>query len=408
MIGLLAQALVIVALPLRSQTVIGQYEDEAPVRTWNSFPAFTAVGLGRGETGFTLAMDASAALSNPALLPTLPGFSLATDGYFHVASFFMYGPVNTGLFTSDKKVSLTGGGLGFAGMSVRFLGWSLALNYSLSELYHRPTACDAYEYGGASIGEFNFEQRGALRNWNVSLARRIGSRFCLGIGLTYAEGYLEREMRESWFPPFPSYSITDRKSQGFRGIMVTGGIFLELSDRLRMAAVVRSPYIKKSDSRSELRYESRPGNTDIMISATAEDEAYQPLVVGLGTSYDINPELIFALDATYYNWSKYSLVFFEEPRERDFKDVVKIAVGIEHRSSSRIFGDKAVIPFRFGVVYDPQPMKEPSSSYFGLSFGNGISWRGVHLDVGALLGRESGSGHALDLIRAAFSIGYSK
>jgi long-subunit fatty acid transport protein len=145
-----------------------------------------------------------------------------------------------------------------------------------------------------------------------------------------------------------------------------------------------------------------------MISATAEDEAYQPLVVGLGTSYDINPELIFALDATYYNWSKYSLVFFEEPRERDFKDVVKIAVGIEHRSSSRIFGDKAVIPFRFGVVYDPQPMKEPSSSYFGLSFGNGISWRGVHLDVGALLGRESGSGHALDLIRAAFSIGYSK
>jgi len=407
-IGLIASALVIVAHPLRSQMVIGQYLDEAPVRTWNSFPAFTAVGLGRGETGFTLATDASAALSNPALLPTLPRFSLAADGYFHVASFFMYGPVNTGLFISDEKVSLSGGGLGFAGLSVRFLGWSLALNYSLSELYHRPTAYDGYEYGGTTIGEFNFEQRGVLRNWNISVARRIGARFCLGLGLTYAEGHLEREMRESWFEPFPSYSITDWKSQEFRGMMITGGILLELSDRFRMAAVVRSPSIKKSDSRSDLRYVSRPGNTDIMISATAKDEAHQPLVVGLGASFDFNPELIFALDATYYNWSKYSVVFFEEPRERDFRDVVKIGAGIEHRSSYRIFGDKAVIPFRFGVVYDPQPMKAPSSSYFGLSFGNGISWRGVHLDVGALLGRESGSGHALDVIRIALSIGYSK
>jgi hypothetical protein len=407
-IGLIALTLVIAALPLRSQMVIGQYENEAPVRSWNSFPAFTAVGLGRGETGFTLATDASAALSNPALLPTLPRFSLAMEGYFHVASFFMYGPVNTGLFTSENKVSLNGGGLGFAGLSVRFLGWSLALNYSLSELYHRPRAYDAYEYGGTTIGEFDFRQRGALRNWNIAIARRIGSRLCLGIGLTYAEGQLEREMRESWFPPFPSYTISDWKSQEFRGMMITGGIFLELSDRLRMAAVVRSPYIKKSDSRSELRYESRPGDTDIMISATAKDEAHQPLVVGLGASYNFNPELIFALDATYYNWSKYSLTFFEEPQEREFRDVVKIGIGIEHRSSSRIFGDKAVMPFRFGVVYDPQPMKAPSSSYFGLSFGNGISWRGLHLDVGALLGRESGSGHALDVIRVALSIGYSK
>ena len=73
---------ILIALPVASpaQLVIGQYEDEAPLRTWNSFGLALASSLGRGETMFALADDCSAALSNPALLADLPRLTLSFNG----------------------------------------------------------------------------------------------------------------------------------------------------------------------------------------------------------------------------------------------------------------------------------------------------------------------------------------
>ena len=35
--------------PSAAQLVLGQYEEEAPVRSWNSFALATAAALGRGK-----------------------------------------------------------------------------------------------------------------------------------------------------------------------------------------------------------------------------------------------------------------------------------------------------------------------------------------------------------------------
>ena len=53
---------------IRAQMDMGQYEDEAPIQTWNTYGIQTAASLGRGGAGFTLAVDSSSSLLNPALL----------------------------------------------------------------------------------------------------------------------------------------------------------------------------------------------------------------------------------------------------------------------------------------------------------------------------------------------------
>jgi hypothetical protein len=90
--------------------------------------------------------------------------------------------------------------------------------------------------------------------------------------------------------------------------------------------------------------------------------------------------------------------------ERNFRDVVKLGAGMELQSSFKLFGRHADSPVRLGLVYDPQPMKDPRSSYLSLTFGSGISWQNLKLDIGALIGRESGSGNSLEARKISVSL----
>jgi len=385
------------------QLVLGQYEDEAPFRTWNTHPYTAAAALGRGETAFTLASDASAALANPALLPGLPRFTLTVNGYFQSASFFKYGPLNTGVLGTDENITQGLLGLDFAGLSVRLGGWTFALNVSLTELYNRPEAKYEENYRGTLVYMLKFTQDGVLRNVNFSAARRFGSRLSVGLGLNYSTGSLQREFLEQ--SAYSGYTITDKKTQNFNGFCVNGGLLLEITDKFRLAAAFRTPHLKNAENSSTLRYLAPAGNTDILIAASSKDGAKQPLVLGLGASYALLPELTLATDISYYAWSKYSLDYFGEKQARNFKDIFKIGSAAEYRAALSLFGGRAWIPFRAGLIYDPQPMKEPNSSYLGFTLGTGSHWKGLSLDLGAMFGRESGSGNDLTVKRIALSLG---
>jgi long-subunit fatty acid transport protein len=69
-----------------------------------------------------------------------------------------------------------------------------------------------------------------------------------------------------------------------------------------------------------------------------------------------------------------------------------------------IFGQKISIPLRAGLSFDPQPMKEPGSSYFYYSLGTGFHWEKFHLDAGLLFGQEKGSGDSLSGQKAVLSL----
>ena len=386
------------------QMVLGQYEDEAPLRTWNTFGITTAASLGMGETQFTLGSDCTVSLTNPALLTRLPRITFTVNSSFNTAQLYRYSIVNTGPLYARENLSLGLYAFDFAGASIRLKNWTLALSIALVESYDRPLADDVYDPSGRVLYRLRVDQEGNLKNINFSIARKVFGGLSIGIGLNYAYGLLQRDINEQWITS--SIAITDSKSHKFKGFYINGGFVWELTDKIDVAAVFRTPYVKKSDSESLLRYLSTGGDTDIIIKASSRDEYKQPFVAGIGVSYKFSPKFRAASDFTFHNWSKYKVNYFEEELERNLKDIIKVGAGIEHSSSRRIFGQEVNIPLRAGLIYDPQPMKEPNSSYFYISLGTGVHWRKFLLDGGVLLGKESGSGNSLSASKVALSLSF--
>ncbi len=386
------------------QMVLGQYEDEAPFRTWNTFGITTARSLALGETQFTLGSDCAVSLTNPALLTRLPKITFTVNSSFNIAQLFRYSIVNTGPLYTGENLSLGIIAFDFAGASISLKNWTLALSIGLIESYGRPLAEDVYDPAGTVSYLLRIDQEGNLKNINFSIARKLFGGLSVGIGLNYSYGFLEKDINEQLNAG--SIAITDSKSHKFQGFYINGGLMWELADKIEVAAVFRMPYVKKSKSESFLSYHSPGGDTDIMIEASSRDEYKQPFVAGIGVSYKFSPKFRAASDFTFYNWSKYRVNYFEEELERDFKDIIKIGAGIEHSSSRRIFGQEVNIPLRAGLIYDPQPMREPNSSYFYLSLGTGIHWGKFLFDGAMILGRESGSGNSLTASKVALSLSF--
>lgn len=387
-----------------SQLILGQYEDEAPFRTWNTLGIKTAASLAMGETQFTLATDCSVALSNPALLTQLPKITITANSSYHRASFFKYSIVNTGVLFSEGALTDEFTAFDFIGISLRFDDWTFAINWSLLEVYDRPVGESQYVIQNTVYYSIYMNQEGRLKNLNFSLSRKLSKILSIGLGFNRVYGQLDREIIEEW--AMDRITISDNKSHEFSGYYFNGGLFLDLTDRFKVGAVFRSPYIKKSESQSVLSYDAPAGGTDIMLEAASSDEYHQPLAIGFGASYEILRDFRVMSEFTFFNWSKYEADYFGEIQRRDYKDVVKIGVGAELVNSFTLFNQDFYLPWRAGFIYDPQPMKEPNAYYIYFTFGSGIHWRGLHFDTAVSIGQERGSGDALSANTIAFSLSY--
>jgi hypothetical protein len=399
--------LVAALLPASSwaQLTLGQYEDEAPFRTWNTFGIPTAPSLGMGEARFALAHDPSAALTNPALLTSLPTSSITINGSYSTASFNKYSIVNTGVLYTQGNSSIGVYTLDFAGLSATFKGWALGLSVGLLEQYDRPSHQPGYEYQGQIAYTVDFRQDGILRNYNVSLARKFFGRVAFGIGMNIISGSMEKNIKENYL--YKDVIITDFKKNDFKGFYINGGIAVDVTDRLTAAAIFRTPYSKEGKSRSSLRYYIPGGNTDIEIKAAATNSYKQPLVLGVGFGYRLSEVFRVASDVSFFNWSSYSVDYYDEDLERTFRNIIKVGGGLEYLSSLNIFGQDVLVPMRAGMSYDPQPMKEPSSHYLYYTIGIGFYWRGLRFDTGIFFGNEKGSGQDLFARRFSVSLSYS-
>lgn len=380
-----------------SQLTVGQYEDEAPVRTWNTFGFLTASSLAMGETQFATASNCAVSLSNPALLTDLSRITLTINSSINTASLFKFAAINTGPFTSDENSILSILSANFAGASIRIKNWTVAFSMALLESYHRPSVDESF---------LEFDQRGNLKNINFSVARKVFGNLSVGIGLNYTYGSLEKEMAEEQVAS--NITITDRKYHEFQGYYMNGGFILDVTKNFRVAAVFRTPFVKKADSESLYRFLSPI--TEIRIEASEPSEYKQPLVAGLGMTFRFSQRLRAASDITFYEWSKYedNIIYFgeEDVLERNFKDIIKIGAGIEYISTLRLFGIDLNVPFRAGLSYDPQPIVEPSSSYLYFCLGTGLHWKKFSIDAGMLIGKEKGSGNSLSANKFSISLTY--
>ena len=111
---------------LKAQLFLGQYEDEAPLMTWNLLGPATGSITGMGNVRFTNTTDCSAVLTNPALISKLPKLTLTFNSSIQSAELNKYGFINTGLLHSEENSPITIYALDLIGISYNFFNESIA------------------------------------------------------------------------------------------------------------------------------------------------------------------------------------------------------------------------------------------------------------------------------------------
>jgi len=386
------------------QLVMGQYEDEAPLRSWNTQGIALAPSLACGGAGIAAAWDASAVLVNPALACALPRFTVSVSVSHLSASLMRYSVLNTGVLSTPGPLTDRSYGVDFGGLAVRFGNWAFAASADLAENYGRPLLEYRTEAQGAPVYSIRVEQTGWLRSFNLTAARTISRRLDVGLGFRVLRGELERTIEETFAAD--GVLIDDGRRQAFSGFCWNAGLTYAFSSRVSGGLVFRAPFVKKASSRSLLEYRVPSSGTNIAIAADEQDRYEQPWVAGAGISWRPTENLRVVSDVRFTKWSSYKATSFGEPKERDFRDVWTAAVGVEYLSSYRMFGRNVRSPLRVGIAFDPQPMKIPNSTYVYLTFGSGLAMGRLRIDVGAAVGRERGSGDGLSARRVAMTLSY--
>jgi hypothetical protein len=388
----------------RAQLVLGQYEDEAPLGSWNSLGIALGPSLACGGVRIAAAWDASTALVNPSLLFGLPRTTATLSGSFLSASLRKYSILNTGVLGTTSNFSQGVYALEFAGISVRTGNWALAAGAGVMESYDRPHLEYNASDQGVSVYSIKFDQGGWLKVYNLAAARRISRRLAFGLGINAVSGKINRSLTEDY--PADGIVILDSRNQSLRGVFANAGLTWTPSDRLSFSAMFRTPYDRKAKARSLLEYTSRTLGTDIRIEASATDEYHQPWVAGGGVSWRPAKNLRVMSDLALFKWSSYRMTYFDESKIRSFRDIVTLGAGLEYDGTYRLFGRDVRAPLRAGIMIDPQPMSAPRSTYYAFTFGGGFAVGRFRLDLAGAIGRESGSGDALAVRRVAVSLTY--
>jgi len=384
---------------------IGQYLDEAPFRTWNTPGMSSGRILGMGNIRFAMPSDAAAALVNPALLTQYPRLSLSVSGSTNIASIHQYGIINTGILFSQAENSSTRQFLfDHAAITLNWKNWGFGLHTGTLETYIRPTVHYEDEWGGSPYYSLDYTQKGLLQNVNFSAAKKISRFLSLGLGINTVFGKWERSVVDHWLQS--GRKITDNKSQNFKGMFFNAGLLFHFNEKWMASAIVQTPFTKKGDASSLMRYEAPTGDTDIQIHAEARNTYDIPLIAGLGTSYAFSKKFRAGADITFFNWANYSVRYFDEDFDRRFKNIIKVNAGVEYIGYFILFGKQVRSPLRAGLIYDPQPIQEPNSHYLYLTLGTGIRMGDFSLDIGMMIGKEYGSGHGLTARKSIITVSY--
>ncbi len=397
-------ALLLISVRGWPQLVMGQYEDEAPLRSWNTPGLSLAPSLACGGAGIASGWDASSVLVNPALACSLPRFTASVSASYLSASLMRYSILNTGVLSTPGPLSDRSYGLDFGGSAVRLGKWAFAASADLSENYGRPLLEYRARDRGVEVYSIRAEQTGWLRSFNLTAARAISRRLSVGLGFRVLRGELERTMAEVFAAD--GVLIDDVRRQTFSGFSWNAGLTYAISERFSGGLVFQAPFVLRASSRSLLKYRVPAYGTDIAISANEKDRFERPWTAGVGISWDPAERLRIVSDVRFFRWSSYKASSFGEPKARGFRDVWTAAAGIEYSGTYRMFGRNVTAPLRVGVAFDPQPMKAPGSAYTYLTFGSGLALGRIRVDIAGALGGERGSGDGLSVRRAVMTLSY--
>ncbi len=368
-----------------SQNNIGQYYDEAPLRTWNVWAPYPSRNAALGDCTLALGnQDPLSGMHNPATLKFNDLIALSCSISANSIKLYRYSVVNTGEVipglhntTIDpvRYFAIEHIGLGF---SVK--GMNIALNIAEQENYRRPELDQAYSI--STGGRIDALYSGRLRTMNFSFSYPIiKDRLQVGAGFSYLYGNYSKDF--SLRMPVDGLYINDilKDEQKLKGSCFHLGLLYKVFREFHIGFALRTAYDKRADSSVYREYSS--SYVTIADSYFSEDYYHQPMVMGLGFSFKPNLDLLLTADLSFFRWKSYQAERFDSPLMRDFQNTLKIGIGMEYILRHNL-------PIRIGYVHDPQPSVSPEWNHHYFTVGTGFNLSKLIFDFCAYLGKGGG------------------
>lgn len=391
-------------LPVYSQFFEYRTEESAAI-SWNGVTLHDARLLATGGISL-LASGPFSAIANPALPAVYNHVNLGGSLESIYFQTFQYWGVNQGVLTAssgldDRHFAISGFSLILPIKSIRLsLGWYLA------DILEFPDFNQDDQSWGYS-GDF----QGREDRYFMGIAFQLGSRFQLGTRLEYGLGDRSVDMVEHFYYEGGWYSFIEQKeSHRWQSLNLSVGMTVSISPKLEVGAVCDYPLYAEVDRSVDRIFENNFPSPSIHDHQSSQDDHSVPARIKLATSFLIwqkkhektYRKIIVAAEAAMVFWSSYSYEFFQEILDRDLRNTLVTALGIEYGCH----GERFDYFLRAGYRMDPQPLQEPLTTIHAFSGGVGMAWKGFIGNLGMAFYTGSAGNQAQSHFAFCTTLGY--
>ena len=166
------------------------------------------------------------------------------------------------------------------------------------------------------------------------------------------------------------------------------GSLLRLNENWNIGLVVKPKFDLDLDQKVRIKNLDETGSASIDIRETKGAELDMPMIIGAGVAWRANDSWTVSTDATWTRWSEFTFVdkktkvvknplTGQSPSEDELEDTFTIRAGCEYY----LIRETYLIPFRFGLGYDPAPAVNDVDDYYTINCGTGIQIGSYNLDI---------------------------
>jgi len=354
-----------------------------------------ARALGMGGSFIAIADDATAASWNPAGLVQLESPELSIVGAY-------FNHIEDNSFSdhpeANKEQNVSGSNLNYLSVSYPFQilnrNMIVSLNYQhlfdFSREWNFPFQLNQ---GSLSVDSYvDYTQDGQLYAIGAAYAVQLLPNFSIGITFNLWEDFIfennweqksvieGKGTRGGTIPV--SLNSVDNDKYDFSGFNANIGIHWQVNNQITLGGVLKTPFSADLRHKSSLNTTLTNDNTSEIITETDQssddNEALDmPLSYGFGIAYRFSDSFTTSLDLYRTEWddfvhtdsngNKTSFVSGKPVSESDIDPTTQIRFGSEYLLIKPTY----VVPFRFGLFYDPAPQEGSPDEYCGATLGSG-------------------------------------
>jgi len=165
------------------------------------------------------------------------------------------------------------------------------------------------------------------------------------------------------------------KAYSFKGVNATIGLAWDINDQWRLGAVVKTPFNASIQEKSQ-RSNQNNGKPEFKNSRLE-----MPMTLGLGLLYSYHENFYLAADVYQTHWHHF-LIQTEGQERCPLSGQSRAAFQMDRTYQVRLGGEyiwvdpiwHRLIPFRFGLFYDPMPSEKNGDDIYGFSLGTGWTY----------------------------------